>query len=863
LDRLGIAVLRGQEGALCAPFLGGEEKRCAWPGLLALDLGDTAGSFRQEWTLETPGFVPLPGEARRWPLDLQLDGRLAAAVERQGVPGLWLPAGTHTVTGEFRWDVLPESLAVSPEVGLVVLTVRGTPVLRPERDDSGRVFLRGGRMMQTEEDRLDIRVERKVVDSVPLVLVTRIELAVAGKAREVLLGRALPDGFLPLSLSGPLPARLEPPEPAAPTMAFDRSRLRVQVRPGSWVIELAARHAGPATAITAPVPGGPWGSEEVWVFEAQPRLRLAEVEGVPAVDPQQTTLPEEWKSLPAYRLQPGQTFRLTVRRRGAADPPADRLTLHRKLWLDFDGGGFTWQDSLQGDLSRSWRLEMAPPARLERVSIAGREPREQGITRRPGSPLAGVEVREGKIELTAEGRLPGRSSLPAVGWNHDFQEVRGTLAIPPGWRILGATGVDRVPGTWIDRWTLLDFFLVLLIALAVRHLWGNRWALLALATLVLTWHEPGAPHWIWVLVLGTEALRRVVREDRAGRLVRVLSGLSLAVLTLIAVAFLARQVRQAIYPALERSATGEGLLQNWAVYGAQKRAIEETAATTPMLMVTPEATPPARSDSQASLPLAAEQPELQETDPRAVVSTGPGLPDWQWSSVELQWSSPVDKEQRMHLFLVPPAGNFVLTLIRAALLLLLVLRALVAAGLRIDRRFLPGPPENTAAAAVLFLTLLSLATAGPAAATEAPPVQPPAPEKPAAPAPRNRPPQRAQDGAPGAPRLPSRVRGEPAALPRRVPGSLASPVRGRRRGRDRRPHSGRRAVAAVRGADRRPAGDHRAHLRRPLMDPRRAGPARDPPRRPAAGARDRADPASPAPPPGRGDRGGLDGGRRP
>ena len=714
-------VLRGQEGALCAPLLGGEEKRCVWPGVLALDLGDTAGSFRQEWTLETPGFVPLPGEARRWPLDLQVDGRPAAAVERQGAPGLWLPAGRHAVSGGFRWDTLPESLPVAPEVGLVVLTVRGTPVLLPERDDSGRVFLRGGRMVQTEEDRLDVRVERKVTDSVPLVLVTRIELSVAGKAREVLLGRALPDGFIPLSLAGPLPARLEP-----------NGHLRVQVRPGAWVIELAARHAGPATAIKAPAPGGPWANEEVWVFEAQPSLRLADVEGVPAVDPQQTTLPGEWKSLPAYRVQPGQTFRLSVRRRGAADPPADRLTLNRKLWLDFDGGGFTWQDTLQGDLSRSWRLEMAPPSKLERVSIAGREPRDQVITRRPGSDLAGIEVREGKVELTAEGRLPGRSSLPAVGWNHDFQEVRGTLAIPPGWRVLGATGVDRVPGTWIDRWTLLDFFLVLLIALAVRHLWGNRWGLLALGTLVLTWHEPGAPHWIWVLVLGTEALRRVVREDRAGWLVRVLSGISLAVLALIAVAFLARQIRQAIYPALETyEATGDLVLyRQMGVGGFARPAAEERVMTEGVETTEPMGTDMAAGDTNkvqperrpsTPPPPSPEQPKLQETDPRAVVSTGPGLPDWQWSSVELQWSGPVDKEQRMRLFLIPPAGNFVLTLIRAALLLLLVLRAFIAAGLRIDRRFLPAPPTgpaNTVAAAVLLLAFLSLLTAGPAAAME-------------------------------------------------------------------------------------------------------------------------------------------------
>jgi hypothetical protein len=700
-------VLRGQEGALCAPFLGGEEKRCAWPELLSLDLTETAGIFRQAWTLETPGFVPLPGEARRWPLDLRVDGRPAAAVERQGVPGLWLPAGSHAVSGAFRWDVLPESLPVPPEVGLVGLTVRGTAVPLPERDASGRVFLRSGRSVQTEEDRLDVRVERKVTDGVPLVLVTRIELAVAGKAREVLLGRALPDGFVPLALSGPLPARLEPD-----------GHLRVQVRPGNWVLELSARHTGPATALTAPAPGGPWAAEEVWVFEAQPALRLAEVDGAPAVDPQQTTLPEEWKAFPAWRLTPGQTLRFTVRRRGAADPPADRLSLRRQIWLDFDGGGYTWQDALEGTLHRSWRLEMAPPSQLERVSIGDRD---QVITQRQGSNLAGVEVREGKIALGAEGRLPGRWSLPAVGWNHDFQEVSGILHLPPGWRLLGTTGIDQVPGTWISEWTLLDFFLVLLITLAVRHFWGNRWAGLALAALILTWQEPDAPQWCWIFVLAAEALRRAgLTGRRAQWLTRAISGIALVALALIAVAFLAQQIRQALYPALELPWSTGGVTDGSAV------VMEEAVPPQP-------ASVPERSEKIGSLRdlgypesrASRERPDLQKMDPRAVVSTGPGLPAWQWRTVELRWSGPVDKEQRMRLFLVPPAGNFVLAFVRAALLLLLVLRALTAAGLPIGRR---PPPPSSAPLAAAALLLVALLAAGPATAQEAPATEAPAAE---------------------------------------------------------------------------------------------------------------------------------------
>ena len=61
---------------------------------------------------------------------------------------------------------------------------------------------------------------------------------------------------------------------------------------------------------------------------------------MPAIDPQQTTLPDEWKSLQAYAMGPGATMGIAESRRGDSDPVPDRLSLARTLWLDFDGGGY-------------------------------------------------------------------------------------------------------------------------------------------------------------------------------------------------------------------------------------------------------------------------------------------------------------------------------------------------------------------------------------------------------------------------------------------------------------------------------------------------------------------------------------------
>src|SRR5216110_2447025 len=240
-------VMHGHEEAFCSLLQGSTDHRqCAWPSRLTLDLDTRAGRFTQDWLVQRAGWVPLPGDPARAPLDVRADGKPAAVTFRSGVPSVRLERGAHTVSGVFEWDSLPELLSIPAETGLVSLALNGKPVVFPNRDPQGQLWLQRRAVASTEESRLDVVVHRRVIDDIPLQLVTRIELKVAGPGRETLLGRALPDGFVPLSLTSPLPSRLEPD-----------GHLRVQVRPGTWVLELAARHEGPASASTH-VPGRTW-----------------------------------------------------------------------------------------------------------------------------------------------------------------------------------------------------------------------------------------------------------------------------------------------------------------------------------------------------------------------------------------------------------------------------------------------------------------------------------------------------------------------------------------------------------------------------------------------------------------------------
>ena len=532
--------LSGHEAERC-PFLNGgaSSRECVWPARLELALGARQGSFVQRWHVYTDAWVPLPGDAKHWPQAVQVDGRPAAVIEFAGRPSLRLPPGAHEVRGELFWDAPPELLQIPAETGLLTVTQGGERSETPKRDAQGRLWLHSAAPADAgDESRLEIAVFRRIVDEIPLRVETRIRLEVSGPAREVVLGRALPEGAVPMSLSAPIPARIDPD-----------GKLRVQVRPGTWFVASEARLPGPIESLALPAPDGPWDDREEWVFDARPSLRQVSVEGAASIDPQQTELPDEWRALPAFALEPGSALRFVTKRRGDADPAPDRLELVRSWWLDFDGKGYTVSDRIRGAMVRSDRLSMAPGTELGRVAVNGRD---QFITRLPGEASTGVEVPRGAIEISADSRIPEAGSrVPAVGWDADFQSVSAQLQLPPGWRLLYASGVDSVSHSWLTRWSLLDLFVVLVVAMAFLRLFGAGWGALALAGLALTYTEPGAPRWVWIAVLAGEALRRAVVRGRLAVLVRTLWQVALVLLVLLALPFALVQLRGGLHPALE------------------------------------------------------------------------------------------------------------------------------------------------------------------------------------------------------------------------------------------------------------------------------------------------------------------------
>ena len=726
-------VLHGPaEEQLACPQLNGREddRVCAWPARLSLAVTDKGGTFSQEWEVFHAGLAKLPGSDEHWPLDVRVDGKPAAVVSSDDNPALELAPGHHQVTGRFVWDESPpDSVAVPAETGLLALTVNGKRVDFPGRDEDGQVFF--GRNVEevAEADSIDISVHRKLIDDVPLRLITRLQLAVSGKNREVVLGRALPAGFEAQAVEGGLPLRFDPD-----------GHVRIQVRPGTWTILVTARRVAAGDSVTRPRPEGLWkDGEEVWVFESHPALRVVDLSGAPAIDPAQTTLPDEWKTLPAYALPPGATLALAERRRGDSDAGPDQLQLSRRLWLDFDGGGYTVSDQISGLFTRSWRLVGAAHTRLGRVAINGQD---QFITR-DAEGHEGVEIRSGRANISADSRIEGRRwHVPATSFLLDFQSVSTTLMIPPGWRLIHATGADKVTGTWIDRWSLLNFFLLLVTTLAAQRLFGWRLALLAFVGIGLSITESDAPAAVWLAVLVGEALARALRAGKLHMVARWYRIGAWIALASILFPYAVAEVRRGVHPAAERE-SGDGVAE---------RYVSAVASGYTSDAVPPASQPPA-------FPLRASSPAVEEQsraggsfasgslsqsedkkadaeggkagggdrrykgflgsksvsqnrsayDPSVVVQTGPGLPTWSWDAASLTFNAPVRQDQELQLWLAPPPVNLALSLARAALLIALAL-LILRRPMRLGSAWHESPPLLGGAGPRAGIVLLLLTT---------------------------------------------------------------------------------------------------------------------------------------------------------
>jgi hypothetical protein len=723
-------VLQGQEHSRCPFFMAGtfgeaEQHVCAWPERLGLQAGEFGGRFTQRWQAFAPTWLPLPGDADNWPLEVRVDGAAAPVVERDGRPAVSVARGSHVVQGVFSWPERPESLAVPESVAAIDLAVDGQSIVPVQREGAA-LWLGRAEEVSGQADSLSVQVYRRLVDGVPPLLETRIALEVSGRGREEVIGTVLPDGWVPVRLDGSLPILLG-----------SDGRLRAQVRPGNWQVVVVARAVVPLARVTRGEAVAAWPREEVWSFEGHPELRVATANGGRAVDPSQVGVPAEWRPLPAFVLEPGDALEVAERSRGLAGDEANRLRLEREAWLDFEGRGMSARDRISGHMVRDFRLDLEAPFALRRAT-AGGEPLL--VTGGATTGWTGVELRSPAVDLEASSRVEAfGGALPATGWRTPFEGVATTLHLPPGRILVAAAGADASPDSWLDRWSLLDVFLLLVASLLAARLLGPAGGVLTLAALGLAHQESTGPLWTLLVVLVSTLLDRALPRGRAARVAGALRIAALVAAAFVLFPFVARQLRLALYPQLESHAVVFDFdalteMAEMAPLGGRSQAPPQIDNAEPVAQaVVPEVAPEAgledstssSNQSLSSLGYLSRSSKNQE-DGRAKAArrfqryatmntfqAGGGEPTWTWHTARISWSGPVLPGQTLRLWITPEWLTRVLRVVLVGLLLglvvLLARRGVRGVGRRGEgaedptpSRPSPASPSPSVAAALAF-----------------------------------------------------------------------------------------------------------------------------------------------------------------
>lgn len=639
------------------PYHQADKHLCFWPSRLDLQIDRTAGRFELTVTVFNLSWIPLPGTREVWPLELKANGKPIPVVEHDGAPSIHLEPGVYKLEGVYRWDAPPQRMQLPREIGLLALTLEGKAVETPAWDAQGCLWLkRDGASEEAHKDFLAVKAYAVVEDGIPLWLRTEVELIVSGKSREEEIGCILPQGWKLSAVESPLPVAVD-----------ESGRMKAQVRAGKWTVRVEAFRLDNPTEIQYP-PGVKLAvADELIAFRSKPDFRTVEIVGAPAIDVSQTTFPEKWRELPVYRWNTATPIRMEERLRGMGTQKPEGLHIAREWWLDENGKGLTFRDRITGNMQQIWRLDAAAGQDLGSVRSGGQG---QLITQNPHTGAPGVELRTRNIDLEATGRVNLARELSASGWRSDADALKVTMNLPPGWRLVALFGADWVKGDWLTAWTLLDLFLLLVFTMAVFRLWGPGAAVLAFVALGLSYHEPGAPRYAWIILLMPLALLRVVTEGWGHRLLLAWKWVMLAALILTLAPFLGRQVQQAIYPQLEQLPRGRILQMACAAPTMlNEEAIPGLAAA--------DLPQQQQEDSGSSWGLSSRSVRKAPSksnlfyDTKARIQTGPGVPEWSWRTVSFGWNGPVSAGQQVRPVLISIGLERGLTALRVLLLLAL------------------------------------------------------------------------------------------------------------------------------------------------------------------------------------------------
>jgi hypothetical protein len=619
---------------------------CTWPKALMVQAFDDHAVFESHWYSYSESEIPLPGNDEYWPTQVFIDGEAAVVTPNaQNLPSIRVQAGEHEIRGRFDWNQLPDYLAIPRESTLVTLSINGKPVVPLNREYANELYLSSGRTPQQQEDQIQLVVGRVIQDGFPLTMQVHIELFVYGQSREERIGPIALPGFEVVSVESKLPTSIN-----------DDGSMQVQLQAGEHKIIALLRAVEPLESLHKPTLPEPWPAEEVWSFAPDAQLRTIRIESATLADRSQVQLPIDFPYDHSLYLMGNQDQMQLVELSRGQGKVSNELTIQRNAWLSFNGDQLINQDTILGTMRTGWRFNVSQPFHLKQVvdndlyydkhKLITQQSNSEG----PSTPQEGIEWRSSQVNISATARTDFQSALPLSAWQQTIQSIETRLQLPPGYRLLHASGYDRIHNSWLSRWNIFSVFLLILTTTVVYRLFSWPQAIAAFLLLSLGMHEPYIPKLLTLLSALLLLINSWFTQSRFKSFIHKVTTLAVVLLSIQLFFFSLNQIQTALYPDLENQsvAFNLGTLKKQLDRENKFAAVElESEAILDEIMVT---------GSRVSSPAQ----EIISNDPDAHTQAGLGVPEWSWNQYILYRNGPITNDEQQQLFILYPWQSFVI-----------------------------------------------------------------------------------------------------------------------------------------------------------------------------------------------------------
>lgn len=634
---------------------------CAWPSLLTLQVEDSQGSFSQVWEVIEESRVPLPGDLRHWPQEVLVNNRKASVLQEQNQPYLLLNRGRYQIQGRFFWDKRPESIYVPAANVLFKVTVNNE-TQEFVAVNNNQLWLGSIEKADVKEkDYLRLWANRLITDGHPMTMTVALNMQVSGRAREQKITRFSPQNYQLMKVNSGLNTRID-----------SNGNLWMQLKPGEHQAKLTFKLHGNNDEIQFQEVGDEWPKQEIWIYQANERLRSTQIEGLASIDAEQGFV-NEWKRLPHYVINAGDSLTINERQRGLSHN-FDSLALSRNMWLSFDSENYYFFDVITGEKSKDWRVNTIDGYRLTQLS----NHEQQRLITLDDQKRTGAEIRTPQINIKASGEVPKALMNHASGWDMPLARTEVILHIPPGRKLFHISGADFSHGDWISQWDLIDLFFVLVIVALVFKVFGLTTSIIALLTLALGYHESDMPVFLWFNLVVALALVLKVTSPKLKKWAGYYRWLSVGILALVMLPFVADQIRYTLFPQLEFNQTlSSEYPSSRGIYGlvAEEKAVTSIAPPSPAPELL-ERQLQALSDEESvqRVVVTGSRIKRQELDLNydagAVIQAGKGRPSWHWQRASYAWNGIVTGDETVNIQVIPQWGVKLLRILLVILSLL-------------------------------------------------------------------------------------------------------------------------------------------------------------------------------------------------